>query len=319
MNAPKASTERKVVVLGTGGTIAGTADSATDSIGYRAASLGVEALLDAVPALVGGPIECEQVAQVDSKDMYPALWLCLARRAAHHLQRAEVAGVVITHGTDTLEETAYFLHRTLDAPKPVVLTAAMRPASALSADGPQNLFDAVTLAREPGACGVLAVLCGRVLAGAELRKLHGYRVDAFGSGDAGPVAVVEEGRLRSFRPWPRPLLHRAVPASLPVHEWPVVEIVTSHAGARGATIDALVAAGAAGIVIAGSGNASVHHELQAAAERAAAAGVRVVRASRCPMGGVVGAPAGQLPSYGALTPWQARIELLLDLLVEQQR
>jgi L-asparaginase len=319
MTAPKASTERKVVVLGTGGTIAGTADSATDSVGYRAASLGVDALLAAVPPLAGWPIECEQVAQVDSKDMTLELWVALAAALRRHLQRPEVCGVVITHGTDTLEETAYFLHRTLAAPKPVVLTAAMRPASALSADGPQNLVDALTLAREPGACGVLAVLCSQVLAGAELRKLHGYRVDAFGSGDAGPVAVIEERALRRFRPWPQARLHPADPAALPVPQWPLIEIVTSHAGARGATIDALVGAGAAGIVIAGTGNGSVHHELGAAAERAAAAGVRVVRASRCALGGVVGAPAGQLPSYGTLTPWQARIELLLDLLAARQR
>jgi L-asparaginase len=180
MNAPKASTERKVVVLGTGGTIAGTAESATDSVGYRAASLGVQALLDAVPALAGWPIECEQVAQVDSKDMTLALWLTLAAALHRHLQRPEVYGVVITHGTDSLEETAYFLHRVLAPSKPVVLTAAMRPATSLQADGPQNLLDAVTLAHGGTLGGVLAVLGGRVFSAVDLRKQHGWRVDAFG-------------------------------------------------------------------------------------------------------------------------------------------
>ena len=108
----------------------------------------------------------------------------LAARVAHHLARDEVAGVVITHGTDTLEETAYFLQRVLAPAKPVVLTAAMRPATAPSADGPQNLLDAVRVAALPGACGVLACIAGTVHAGDQVRKIHPYRVDAFDSGDA---------------------------------------------------------------------------------------------------------------------------------------
>ncbi|MGL6110903.1 MAG: asparaginase, partial [Rubrivivax sp.] len=149
-----ASFDGTVVVLGTGGTIAGTAANAADNVGYSAAQLGVQALLASVPALAGRPTECEQVAQVDSKDLSHALWLLLARRVAHHLQRPEVCGAVIAHGTDTLEETAFFLHAVLAPGKPVVLTAAMRPATSLLADGPQNLLDAVTVAREPGARGV---------------------------------------------------------------------------------------------------------------------------------------------------------------------
>jgi len=311
-----ASTERKVVVLGTGGTIAGTADSATDSVGYRSASLGVQALLDAVPALAGWPIECEQVAQVDSKDMSLALWLALAAALRRHLQRPEVCGVVITHGTDTLEETAYFLHRVLAPTRPVVLTAAMRPATSLQADGPQNLLDAVTLARSGALAGVLAVLGGQVFSGAELRKLHGWRVAAFGAGDGGALALMQDGVLQRFRDPPQCDAHPAA-AGMPIDAaaWPTVEIVTSHGGASGVPIDALVAAGVRGIVIAGTGNGSVHQALLLAARRAVDAGVPVVRASRCLLGGVFGAPADALPSYGALTPWQARIELMLDLLV----
>ena len=137
----------------------------------------------------------------------------------------------------------------------------MRPATALSADGPQNLLDAVTVARMAGARGVLAVLAGRVHAGMDLRKLHGWRVDAFGSGDAGPLGVVEDGRVRLFRAWPDTPLHAAAQTLGDPAAWPVVDIVTSHAGARGRTLDALVAAGAQGIVIAGTGNGSVHREL----------------------------------------------------------
>lgn len=310
-----ASIEGMVVVLGTGGTIAGTADSATDSVGYRAASLGVDALVAAVPPLAGWPIECQQLAQVDSKDMSLALWLQLLGALRQQLQRPEVAGVVVTHGTDTLEETAYFLHRVLAPDKPVLLTAAMRPATSLQADGPQNLLDAVTLARSGAAAGVRVVLGARVYAAAELRKLHPWRIDAFGAGDAGVLGCMQDGMLQGFRDPPPAALHAAADALPGESEaWPQVEIVTSHAGASGTAIDALVAAGVQGIVIAGTGNGSVHEQLLQAAQRAVAAGVPVVRASRCLLGGVYGAPAGALPSYGALTPWQARIELMLDLL-----
>lgn len=304
----------RVVLIGTGGTIAGTAARADEHVAYASGTLAASDLVAAVPPLAAVPIEAETLARLDSSDMDHATWTALRDRAAWHLARPEVAAVVVTHGTDTLEETAYFLHRTLRADKPLVLTAAMRPATALSADGPQNLLDAVTVARCPGVRGVLAVLAGRVHAGAELRKLHGWRVDAFGSGDAGPLAVVEDGAVRAFRAWPDVALHRAAAALGDCVRWPVVEIVTSHAGAHGRTIDALVAAGARGLVIAGTGNGTVHQALATAARRAIAAGVPVLRASRCPLGGVVGAPADALPSAGPLTPPQARIELMLDLI-----
>jgi|CXWL01.1.fsa_nt_gi L-asparaginase len=306
-----------VVIIGTGGTIAGTtagaSTGAASQIGYRAGTLGVADLIAAVPALHGQALEAQTLAALDSCDMDHATWDALARCAAWHLARPEVAGVVVTHGTDTLEETAYFLHRTVAAAKPLVLTAAMRPADALSADGPQNLLDAVTVARATGACGVLAVLAGRIHGGADLRKLHGWRVDAFSSGDAAAVGAVENGCVRTFRPWPQADLHPAAAGLGAPAEWPVVEIVTSHAGARGATLEALVAAGAQGVVIAGTGNGSVHAGLLAAAHRAQAAGVTVWRASRCLLGGVVGAPSDGVPAAGAMTPVQARIELMLDL------
>lgn len=307
-----------LVILGTGGTIAGIATDPGDAVGYRAAAIGVAELVAAVPALAQTAVEAEQVAQLDSKDMTPAVWVALARRIRHHLQRPEVAGIVVTHGTDTLEETAYALFRLLGATaRPVVLTAAMRPASALGADGPRNLVDAACVARDTNARGVLVAFGGRVFGPADLRKVHGYRVDAFDAGDAGPAAVLEEGALRSFRAWPDAPPHAAADAALQGADWPVVEIVTSHAGARSETIDALVAAGARGLVIAGTGNGTLHEALDAAARRAEQRGVMVWRASRCLLGGVVGAPAGALPSAGALTPFQARIELQLALMLRR--
>ena len=147
----------------------------------------------AVPA--GVVLESEQVAQLDSKDMDFATWRALAGRVARHLARPEVAAIVVTHGTDTLEETAYFLQRVLAPAKPVVLTAAMRPATSRLADGPQNLADA-SPSRWPraGARGVVVVVAGTVHSALDVRKVHPYRLDAFGSGDAGPIARVEEGR-----------------------------------------------------------------------------------------------------------------------------
>ena len=195
--------ELKVVVLGTGGTIAGAATDASDNIGYLAAQRGIAELVRGVPALAEVALEAEQVAQLDSKDMDHTVWRTLALRCAFHLARPDVAGLVVTHGTDTLEETAWFLQRVLAPAKPVVLTAAMRPATALQSDGPQNLLDAVVVARAVGAHGVVAVLGGQMLGARDVRKVHPYRIDAFSAGDAGPVGVIEEGRLRRFRAWPQ--------------------------------------------------------------------------------------------------------------------
>ncbi|MGD9832564.1 MAG: asparaginase [Piscinibacter sp.] len=303
---------RTVAVLATGGTIAGTAARATDNIGYSAAQLGVRALVDAVPALAEVPLVTEQVAQLDSKDMDFAVWEALAARVAHHLAKPDVAGVVITHGTDTLEETAYLLQRLLAPTKPVVMCAAMRPATALLRDGPQNLLDAVTLARQPGARGVMAALSGTVHSAFDVRKVHSYRVDAFGSGDAGVLARIEEGEVRRLREWPA-----GEPLGLELAgrtDWPWVEIVTSHAGARPDGVRALAAAGVRGLVVAGTGNGSLHHALEDALVEAQKAGVTVWRSTRCLDGPVQMKPGDRLPSAGTLTPVQARIELMLQLM-----
>ncbi len=308
-----------IVILATGGTIAGQAARPDDAVGYRAGSLGVQALVDAVPPLAAWPIETEQLAQLDSKDMDGATWQALARRAAQHLARDDVQGVVVTHGTDTLEETAWLLHRVLAPTKPLVLTAAMRPASALSPDGPQNLLDAVIVAASPGAAGVLAVLAGRVHGAADLRKCHSLRPDAFAGGDAGPVALVTEGRVRPLRPWPVgvPLGLDAIAAD--PARWPWVAVLANHAGADGREVRALCVAGVRGLVVAGTGNGTLSAALEAALLQAQQAGVPVRRCSRCVDGGVVDPPAGcALPSAGERSPWQARVDLLLELLAGER-
>ena len=308
------SQSSSVVILGTGGTIAGTAERAGDNVGYRAAQLGVRQLVDAIPLLADLAVETEQVAQVDSKDMTFAIWLELACRLEHHLSRPDVEGVVVTQGTDTLEETAYFLQRVLAPRKPVVMTAAMRPSTALLSDGPQNLLDAILVARNRGACGVVAVLAGSVHSAHDVRKRHSYRVDAFGSGDAGVIARIEEGRLRRFRDWPQgePIGLSGLPVD--PASWPAVDIITSQAGASDRLVRAAAAAGLKGIIVAGSGNGSVHTVLEAALREAQANGVRVWRCTRCLDGLVQAKPDDVLPSAGTLTAVQARIELMLQLM-----
>ena len=300
-----------IVILGTGGTIAGTATDPNDNVGYTAGQRKVAELLAAVPALAGSNLEAEQVAQLDSKDMDYATWQRLAQCVAKNLARPEVGGVVITHGTDTLEETAWFLQRVLAPTKPVVLVAAMRPSTALAADGPQNLLDAVAVARTPGARGVLVVLAGRVHIAGDVRKVRPYRLDAFDSGDAGVLGVVEEGQLRRFREWPA---SEALGMGLldgDTANWPWVEIVVSHAGVRGDAVRALSAAGVKGLVVAATGNGTIHQTLQLALDEAVAAGIPVWRCTRCNGGVLVGADVGPA---AAMSPWQARTELLLILL-----
>ena len=313
------STSSTIVILGTGGTIAGTASSAADNVGYTAAQIGIAALVQAVPALAGLRLEAEQVAQIDSKDMTHAVWLVLAQRVAHHLARADVTGIVITHGTDTLEETAWFLQRVLAPGKPVVLTAAMRPATSAQADGPQNLLDAVRVAQHPQARGVVAVLSGAVHGAHDVRKAHPYCLDAFSSGDAGPLAWVAEGVLRCLRPWPDNTALGLAVLGADAALWPVVDIVASHAGARSAVIEALCAAGAQGLVVAATGNGTVHDALGTALRVAQQRGVPVLLATRCLDGPIVGGPVGlnrlePLAPATDLSPVKARIELMLRLM-----
>ncbi len=312
--------ERKIVVLGTGGTIAGASSVAGANVGYTAGQIGVDALLAAVPGLqqaAGGALAAEQLAQIDSKDMGFEVWTRLAQRCAAHLADASVAGIVITHGTDTLEETAWLLHQLLDASKPVVLTCAMRPATALAPDGPQNLLDAVTLAAEPAARGVLMVSAGVVHGAREVSKVHPLRLDAFASGDGGPLGWVEAGRVRwahGCPPAPSAPAHGALLPVLEAAPWPRVEIVLSHAGTDGALVDWLVEKGVDGIVVAATGNGTLHQALEAALARAVNAGVAVRVASRCPEGRMLDLHDTPWQSAEGLSPVKARISLMLELM-----
>lgn len=326
---------KEIVFLGMGGTISGIASSSHDNVGYRPGQISIDALVDSAPgladALSGFRPLGEQVAQLDSKDLEPAHWVTLAERITCHLARDSVRGVVVTHGTDTLEETAFFLEHVLPDElirhKPVVLTCAMRPASSVNADGPGNLLDASLVAMHADAKGVLVVCAGLIHQGEHVQKVHTYRVNPFDPGEVGPLGCLEEGRLRLFREWPgRAPRNERVKLNGLVHaSWPWVEIVTSHAGAHGNVVHAMLAASESsdrplrGLVVAGSGNGTMHHRLEYALHKAHEAGVRVVRTTRCAQGRVVASEGADPRSSDAFTPVplppvKARIALMLDLL-----
>ncbi|MGQ8876473.1 asparaginase [Delftia sp. NA_296.1] len=321
--------QSKLVILGTGGTIAGRADSQSQGVGYKAGQITVQSLLEAVPDLEQqalGPVQTQQIAQVDSKDMDWPVWRALLRACTQALEDADTRAVVITHGTDTLEETAWLLNSLLPATKPIVLTCAMRPATALLADGPQNLRDAVTVAASGGRSGVWVVAGGEVHAAAQVQKVHPYRLQAMRSVEGGPQALVEEGRVRWLVPDApsspaAPSARAMVPAAmssdlLALDELPWVEVVFSGALARASGVDALVAAGVRGIVVAGTGNATVHEGMEAALQRARDKGVWIWRGTRCAEGLPVASGLGTNPAEADLAQLpvaKARIAMMLAL------
>ncbi len=278
----------RVRLLATGGTIAGT-QLLGGQRGYVSAALSAEALLTAVPQVSQlAHLEAEQVAAIGSQDMDEAVWLKLAARAQSALDDPAVTGVVITHGTDTMEETAFFLNLVLRTEKPVVLVGAMRPATAISADGPMNLFNAVAVAVHAGtrSRGVLVVANDEIHFAREVAKTNTTQVGTFRATHRGLAGLVHSGRIHLYAP---PVRRHTAASEFSVDglaTLPRVEIVYAHAGMRPALIEAAVQAGAAGLVLAGVGDGNCNAPSRAAAAAAARAGVIVVRSSRTG-GGVV--------------------------------
>ena len=305
----------RVLVLATGGTIAGSAPSPSDVTGYRAGVIGVDSLLSAVPEIGSiADVRGEQLCNIDSKDMTDEIWRQLAARVNEIVAEDDVDGIVITHGTDTLEETAFFLSLTVKTEKPVVLTGAMLPATARNADGPGNLCDAVRVATNPDAADkdVLVVMDGAIFAASEVAKTHTTKLDAFTSPDFGPIGHVDESGVVFDREPQLTQLH--FPAETPL---PRVDILYGHEGDDGALVEAALRAGAKGIVYAGMGNGSIPTKAENALAKASAKGIIVVRASRSNGGPVIPAE----PSYAAagfidsgnLNPQKARVLLRLAL------
>jgi L-asparaginase len=277
-----------VVVLATGGTIAGAAASDVQA-GYTSGQVGVEQLLAAVPqAKKLATLRGEQISNIGSQDMNDEVWLKLAVRINELVAMPDVDGVVVTHGTDTIEETAYFLNLVVKSEKPVVLTAAMRPSTALSADGPLNFYNAVAVAanRNSAGRGVLVVINDWVHGAASLTKTSTTAVQTFMSPLSGLIATVAYGEIEFLRgPAAKHTTHSAFAVDKGT-VLPRVDIVMAHENMDGAIIDAAVAAGAKGVVIAGVGNGNMTKTALDALARHAKNGIVCVRSSRVTTGQV---------------------------------
>lgn len=275
-----------VKIIATGGTIAGEAGTSAQSA-YTSGQVGVDALIKAVPTLSKvARVSGEQISNIGSQDMSDEVWLKLAKRINQLAQSSDVDGIAITHGTDTMEETAYFLHLTVKTKKPVVLTGSMRPSTALSADGPLNIYNAVAVAADPKAAGrgVLVSINDQIHSAHDVTKTHTTAVDTFMSPYRGLIGATAYGVSQYYR---YPFRKHTTDSPFNVDSatsLPRVDILYIYEDMPGDLVDAAVKAGAKGIVAAGVGNGNMPKAVMEALVRAAKAGVIVVRASRVPLG-----------------------------------
>lgn len=277
-----------VVILATGGTIAGAQPKAGEA-GYKAGSFSIESLIAAVPGMEKlAAVKGEQVASIGSQDMNDAVWIKLARRVNELQKDPAVDGIVITHGTDTMEETGYFLDLVTQGDKPVVLVGSMRPATALSADGPMNLYNAVAVAGDPAARGrgVLIVLNDDIHHARDAEKTATTALQAFESPNRGKGGSVLFGKATLFAPSTRRHTSSSAFAGAVPDALPRVAVIFAHADVGPELVEAAVAGGAKGIVLAGVGDGNAPDAVIHALARAAKKGIVVVRASRVLFGSV---------------------------------
>lgn len=275
-----------VYILATGGTIAGQSATAVTA-GYKSGAVGVEQLVEAVPQLSEiAEVRGEQVVNIGSQDMNTQVWLTLAKRVNELLAMDETDGVVITHGTDTMEETAYFLNLVVKSNKPVVLVGSMRPSTAISADGPRNLYNAVACAASPisYARGVMAVMDDKILGADDLAKTHTTSVGTFMNPNYGELGIMYDGKPYFSRETEKRHTVKSEFDVTGMTELPRVEIILSYSNATRLFIDAAVKAGTKGIVIAGVGNGNMTTDIQDALAEAHKNGLSVVRSSRIMVG-----------------------------------
>ena len=314
----------RLLLIATGGTIAGAAPSSDRIQGYRPGAVPVAALVDAVPALRGlARIEAEQLFSIGSQHMTGAHHLALTARVRAAQADPGLAGVVVTHGTDTLEESALLLDLACPRGVPVVLTGAMRPATAIGADGPMNLYAAAAVAVDPAArgAGALVLMNDQVFGADRAAKVHTSRTDAFVARDGAPLASILDGRPHWHLPAAEAAARRpsllarltTLPAALPR-----VDIVAQHVDADPAIVAFLLSRGARGLVLAGTGHGTVSDPMRDALSAAAAADCLVIRASRVSNGPVtrnagVDDDAGGFVAAGWLSPHKARLLASLAL------
>ena len=313
--------KKNILVLGTGGTIAGAAASEANTLSYQAGVISIEQIIAAIPSLQDiANVKGLQVAQVDSSDMTQEIWLELLDAINAALAKDDVDGVVVTHGTDTLEETAYFLNLTVASSKPVVLVGAMRPATAMSTDGPMNLYDAVVLAAsdEAKGRGVLVSLNDAINSSRDVTKTSTSLQDTFKSPELGYLGYILGGRPYFYRYPARRHTAESIFRLTASTKLPQTEIVYAYVGAGRTIIDAVVASGAKGIVFAGLGNGGIPALMLEALDDARRQGVIIARSSRSSSGlvtrcGALDDDAHDFVAADNLSPQKARILLMLAL------
>jgi len=311
----------KVVIVATGGTIAGSAATGTEA-GYTSGAVGVDVLIQAVPQLKEiAEVSGEQIASIGSQDMNDEVWLKLAKRVNEILAKPDVAGVAITHGTDTMEETSYFLNLVVKSDKPVVLTGSMRPSTAMSADGPLNIYNAVAIAADPGARGrgVLVTVDDDIHSGHDIVKTHTTDVGTMSSNEPGLVGATLFGKQTWYRTPAQIHTAKSEFSVNGVNALPRVDIIYAHANMSPDIITSAAANGAKGLVIAGVGDGNMTSPAVEALKSVIAKGVVVVRSSRT-NGGIIRRnieldddKLGTVASI-ELNPAKARVLLQLALL-----
>ena len=313
-----------IIILATGGTIAGAAPSSTQA-GYTSGKIDVQGMIQGVPDLEKlARVTGEQFSNVGSQDMSFEIMINLANRINALLMKEEIDGVVVTHGTDTMEETAFFLNLTVKSAKPVIMTGAMRPFTALSADGPLNLYNAVAVAADPRSreLGVLVVMNDRIHGAHSLTKSNTTSVETFLSPVNGLMGTVIYGTIQYFR---GPFRKHTIFSEFSVEGvrcLPRVDIMYACADMPPDLIDCSVAKGARGIVIAGDGNGNMNQATVKKGAEMAKKGIFIVRSSRVPTGTVgrnmeVDDDANQFIASDELNPAKARILLMLALLKDR--
>ncbi|EOI5011856.1 type II asparaginase [Campylobacter coli] len=309
----------RIAILGTGGTIAGFIDSTIATTGYAAGAIDIDVLIKAVPQIRDlADISWEQIANIDSSNMCDEIWLRLAKKIAK-LFAEGIDGVVITHGTDTMEETAYFLNLTIKSDKPVVLVGAMRPSTAISADGPKNLYNAVALVvnKEAKNKGVMVAINDKILSARGVVKTHSLNVDAFSSPDFGDLGYIVDGKVFFYNNVTKAHTKNAPFDVSKLTSLPKVDILYSYSNdGSGVAAKALFEHGTKGIVVAGSGAGSIHKNQKDVLKELLKKRLKVVVSSRVVAGCVAVSDSDEKLGFISaedLNPQKARVLLMLAL------
>ncbi|BDL66789.1 L-asparaginase [Campylobacter jejuni] len=309
----------RIAILGTGGTIAGFIDNTIATTGYTAGAIDIDVLIKAVPQIRDlADISWEQIANIDSSNMCDEIWLRLAKKIAK-LFAEGIDGVVITHGTDTMEETAYFLNLTIKSDKPVVLVGAMRPSTAISADGPKNLYNAVALVanKEAKNKGVMVAINDKILSARGVVKTHSLNVDAFSSPDFGDLGYIVDGKVFFYNNVTKAHTKNAPFDVSKLTSLPKVDILYSYSNdGSGVAAKALFEHGTKGIVVAGSGAGSIHKNQKDVLKELLKKGLKVVVSSRVVAGCVAVSDSDEKLGFISaedLNPQKARVLLILAL------